>query len=297
MLTKLNCNTAEMTPRLGDLFCGEKQIVGFILKKRGFTIDPATFDKEALDLLYKEDKIIGMIEFFTVEDNDQDAGTATSSRNEMIETMPGTKGYNFIFNNGSCFQNQIQLLHGSKSYEFIPVFDDGSALWAETADGRIKGFDANLFTGVKKYQTSADVAGSTLRVYITPSAMSYWQGAAYNYIGSDFRFNELTPTTGLTITVPILTAAATTTAVSIKTLCSGAPVAGLTTVANWKMRRNDVLEAVTAVVNSGNENYTFTHAALVAGDEISFEINVTGYPVYVLDTNYYAGKSNVVEVV
>lgn len=295
MLTIQNCASSNI-PRLGGLLCGEKLMIGFYLKKRGFLIDPETFDKAALDQLIQEDKLIGMIEFFSVEDADQDAGTATSSRNEVIQTMPGTKGYTFTFNNGSCYQNQLQLLNGRKDYEFIPVFEDGSALFAVTKDGQLKGFDCNLYTGVKQYQISSDVAGSTLMVYITPNAMKFWQGNAYTYESDDFSFDEITPVAGLNIKLPVLVSGATSTTVTITHLCSGATVSGLTTASNWKLERNGVLEAITGTVTEVAGVYTFNHSALVAGDKIRILTSVLGYPVYALDTNYYAGASNIEEV-
>ncbi|WP_027380833.1 hypothetical protein [Chryseobacterium daeguense] len=295
MLKVQNCNISELIPRLGGMFCGEKLLVGFLLKLRGTLIDPATFTKTALDQLIREDKLIGMLEFYNVENNDQEPDTQTSVRKEVIETIPGTKGYNFTFNKGNCFQNELQKLHGSDSYEFIPVFDDGSALFAQTKDGKLKGFDCRLFVGIKQLQTSADVAGSILRVYITPNAMSYWQGASGTFESDEFSFKEITPVAGLRIELGALAAAQTTTTAKITNLCSDTIVSGLTTPANWKMSRNGALEAVTAVAES-NGNYTFTHAALVAGQEISFQTMVSGYPVYVLDTSYFAGKSIETEV-
>ena len=121
--------------------------------------------------------------------------------------------------------------------------------------------------------------------------MKYWQGHSAIVESSEIDFNDLNPITGVSvdITTPLI-AAATSTKVLVTNQCANSRVTGLTIPANWKLRRNGALEAVTAVTELNGE-YTFTHAALVANQEVSFEINEAGYPVYVLDTDYYAGKS------
>jgi hypothetical protein len=77
----------------------------------------------------------------------------------------------------------------------------------------------------------------------------------------------------------------------VTTACSNAEVSGLTTVANWKMVVDGVKTAITAVSAYDNGTYTITHQSLVAGQKIQFVLDDAGYPVYVLDTNYYVGQS------
>lgn len=291
-MKKLKCAITQLIARLGGAFCAEKELVGFWLKRKGFNIDPSTFDKDALDLLISQDKIIGTIGYFSVEDNDQDADFATSVTKERRRTIQGTKGFRFTFDKGSCFQNQLAKLDGSDMYEFIPVFKGGSALFASNRDGTVKGFDAKLFVGIKKLQLSADVAGSTLEVDITPKGMGAWQESSIMYEFDEFGADDIMPIAGLSVELPILVAGATTTTANVTEICAGTVVSGLTTIANWKMERNGVLQAVTAITEV-NGNYTFTHSALVAGDKVRFLTNVAGYDVYPMDTAYYAGSSEI----
>ena len=296
-MKKLSCLLSEFIPRIGGSYCPSKPLVRFILKRKGFSIDPLTFDKEALNLLIAQDKIVGPFDFFSVEDNDQEADFATSVNKTRTQTVPGTKGFRFMFNKGNCFQNEINKLDNSSNYEFVPIFQDGGALWAVNSDGTVKGFDANLFVMVFKVQTSADVAGSTLEIDITPKGMGAWQGGSGMYEGVEFGFDEINPVAGLNIELPILTAGATTTTVKITELCADSAVSGLTSIANWKMERNGVLENVTGTITEVNGKYTFTHGALVANDKVRFMTMSAGYPVYVLDTNYYSGSSAIETVV
>lgn len=296
-MKKLSCLLSEFIPRIGGSYCPSKPLVRFILKRKGFSIDPLTFDKEALNLLIAQDKIVGPFDFFSVEDNDQEADFATSVNKTRTQTIPGTKGFRFMFNKGNCFQNEINKLDNSSNYEFVPIFQDGGALWAVNSDGTVKGFDANLFVMVFKVQTSADVAGSTLEIDITPKGMGAWQGGSGMYEGVEFGFDEINPVAGLNIELPILTAGATTTTVKITELCADSAVSGLTSIANWKMERNGVLENVTGTITEVNGKYTFTHGALVANDKVRFMTMSAGYPVYVLDTNYYSGSSAIETVV
>lgn len=296
-MKKLSCLLSEFIPRIGGSYCPSKPLVRFILKRKGFSIDPLSFDKKALNLLIAQDKIVGPFDFFSVEDNDQEADFATSVNKTRTQTIPGTKGFRFMFNKGNCFQNEINKLDNSSNYEFVPIFQDGGALWAVNSDGTVKGFDANLFVMVFKVQTSADVAGSTLEIDITPKGMGAWQGGSGMYEGVEFGFDEINPVAGLNIELPILTAGATTTTVKITELCADSAVSGLTSIANWKMERNGVLENVTGTITEVNGKYTFTHGALVANDKVRFMTMSAGYPVYVLDTNYYSGSSAIETVV
>lgn len=295
-MKELKCSITQLIPRLGGLFCAEKELIGFFLKRKGSNINPETFGKTALDTLIKEDKLIGMLGFFSVENNDQESDYATSVTKERRKTIHGTKGFRFVFDKNACFQNQLNKLDGSDNYEFIPVFKGGSSLWAKNRDGSIKGFDCKLFVGIKQLQVSADVAGSTLEVDITPRGMASWQDSAVMYQNDEFGFDEITPVAGLDLEMPILAVGQTTTTIRITELCADAVVSGLTKAANWSIERNGVLESVTGTVTEVNGNYTFTHTAYAANDKIRFMTNVAGYPVYVFDNNYYAGESELVTV-
>lgn len=294
MLQKNKCNSAVSIARLGGLFCAEKSIVGFILKRKGFSINPLTFTKTVLDGLIQEDKILGMIPYFSVEDSDEDASFQTSGTGDKTKTREGTKGFKFMFDKGACFQNELQKLDNSSNYEFIPVLEDGSAQFAIKKDGTLIGFDARLFTGLRKLRLNDEMAGATLEIQIQRTGMTYWQNSADVFEADDFAWNEIAPVAGLNIVTPVLVAAATSTAVSVTNLCSDAPVVGLTDATNWKMSRNGVLEAVSAVsYDPVTLKYTLTHAALVATNKISFVTNKDGQGVYVIDTNYYSGSSMV----
>ena len=152
MLLQNTCSVSLMTPKLGGLFCDEKAVVGFLLKRRGFEIDPATFDKTALDTLVQEEKLIGSISFFNAEDNDEEASYSTSITGERTKIRDGIKRYRFMFDKGSCFQNELNKLDNSSDWEFVPVFEDGKALFAVKKDGKLIGFDAKLFNGTRKFK-------------------------------------------------------------------------------------------------------------------------------------------------
>ena len=296
MLKIKKCNEAGLIARLGGMFCGEEMVTGVIFADRRVRFDPATFTKTILDDFIQKDWIIGTVEIDAAEDADVDPGYSDLANGKSIKNTDGVKKWNMTFYKNSCFQNQLQKLDKSERYSIFLVFADGSVIGQQMKDGKIKGFDARLFTGIKKVKTAAEGGGSTLRIDLAPSAMKYWQGQSVVFEADDVAFDELNPITGVSVDIETaLVAAATTTKVKISNMCADSPVSGLTTPANWKLRRNGTLEAVTAITEVNGE-YTFTHAALVANDEISFEINEGGYPVYVLDTDYYAGKSETEKV-
>lgn len=291
MLRIKKCSIADMVARLGGLFCDEEQVSGFILADRSVRLDPETFTKTVLDDLIQKDMIIGTVKFFSAEDADVDPTFTDSSTGESTKQTLGIKKWNFMFNKGNCFQNELQKLDKSERYSIFLVFQDGTILGQYMKDGKIKGFNVKTFTGIKKVKTAAEGGGSTLRIDLLPDAMKYWQGRSALVESPEIDFTELNPVTGVSVDiVSVLAAAATSTKVKVTNMCANSPVSGLTTPANWKMSRNGVLEAVTAVTEVNGE-YTFTHAALAANNNISFVINEAGYPVYVLDTDYYAGQS------
>lgn len=290
-LTIKKCNAEDQVARLGGRFCDEDQVSGFILADRSVKFDPVAFTKTVLDDLIQKDKIIGTAKFFSADDNDEEANFTTSSTGKRSKNTQGIKRWKFMFNKGNCFQNELQKLDKSERYAILLVMQDGAVLGALLNDGKIKGFDASLFTGIKKVKTTAEGVGSTLEVDLEPDAMKYWQGQSVLFESDEIDFTQLNPVTGVSIDITTpLVAAATSTKVKISNACASSVVTGLTTPANMKMRRNGTLEAITAITEVNGE-YTFTHAALVANDMVSFEINEAGFPVYVLDTDYYAGKS------
>lgn len=291
MLRIKKCSISDIVARLGGLFCDEEQVSGFILADRRVRLDPATFTKTILDGLIQKDQIIGTVKFFSAEDADVDPTFTDSPLGESTKQNLGVKKWNFTFNKGNCFQNEIQKLDKSENYSIFLVFTDGSILGQHMKDGRIKGFNVKLFTGIKKVKTAAEGGGSTLRIDLLPDAMKYWQGQSALVESDEIDFTELNPVTGVSVDIiSPLAAAATSTKVKVTNMCANSVVSGLTTPANWKLSRNGVLEAVTAVTEVNGE-YTFTHMALAANDKVFFVINEAGYPVYVLDTDYYAGKS------
>ncbi len=298
MLKQSFCGSAEMIARLGGAFCGEKLVTGFALLDRRVEIDPATFNKTALDKIIQEDKFIGKISFFNVEDNDQEADYNTSVRKERSRSIPGTKGYRFTFDKGSSFQNELAKLDNSDNYSFVPIFEDGSALFAIKANGKLMGFACKLFVGVKKLKTTSEVSGSTLEVDILPDAMIYWQKSENVFESDEFSFNEINPIIKLAVSTGVLTNTATTTKVKVTEAFSNANVTGLTDAAKWKIEEDGVIGNITNVAyDASAQEYTLTHSALATGKKVRFITSDNGLRVISLDTNYYTGESELKAVV
>lgn len=298
MLKQSFCGSAEMIARLGGAFCGEKLVTGFALLDRRVEIDPATFNKTALDKIIQEDKFIGKISFFNVEDNDQEADYNTSVRKERSRSIPGTKGYRFTFDKGSSFQNELAKLDNRDNYSFVPIFEDGSALFAIKANGKLMGFACKLFVGVKKLKTTSEVSGSTLEVDILPDAMIYWQKSENVFESDEFSFNEINPIIKLAVSTGVLTNTATTTKVKVTEAFSNANVVGLTDASKWKIEEDGVIGNITNVAyDASAQEYTLTHSALATGKKVRFITSDNGLRVISLDTNYYTGESELKSVV
>ncbi len=290
MLELVKCNIADMIARLGGLFCNDKQVLGMILITRDVQFDPATFTKTAFDEVVQKDKVIGTIKIQGGEDANVDASFTDLQSGERIQNNQGLKRWNFTFYKGGRWQNELQKLNESENYAVIFVFDDDSILVQQLKNGKVKGFDVNLFVGIRNVKFGAEGGGTTLMVDLTKAAMSYWQGSSAIYKSSEIDFMEIQPIAELSLKVPVLTAGQTTTVIEITEAGGNTPVPGLTTAANWKLVRNGAKENITTLTGQ-NGTYTFTHAALTAGQEVYFMTEVAGYPIYVLAQGYFVGKS------
>lgn len=291
MLTQVKCNVSELTARLGGFFCDEERIVKLNLYKRGVRRDPATFDKTALDTLISQDKFIGALEFFSEEDNYGDPSYTESAAGDRYKNNDGSVRFTFNFmRKGNCFHNQMYRLDRSENYSITFVTESGKELCKLTKEGKYAGFDCNLFVDNKKLKFGAEGGGSTLMVDILSYELKDWNSKAILVEASDFDFKEINPITELNIEVLNLNASSSTSVVKVTTACSNAEVAGLTTAANWKMVVNGTKIAITSI-SALNGTYTITRGTLTTGQKVKFVLDVAGYPVYVLDTNYYVGES------
>lgn len=291
MLTQVKCNVSELTARLGGFFCDEERIVKLNLYKRGVKRDPLTFNKTALDTLISQDKFIGALEFFSEEDNYGDPSYTESAAGDRYKNNDGSVRFTFNFmRKGNCFHNQMYRLDRSENYSITFVTESGKELCKLTKEGKYAGFDCNLFVDNKKLKFGAEGGGSTLMVDILSYELKDWNSKAILVEASDFDFKEINPITEVHIEVPNLVSGATTTKVKVTTACSNAEVAGLTTTANWKIIVDGVKYAITSI-SALNGTYTLTHTTINIGHKVKFVLDVAGYPVYVLDTNYYVGES------
>jgi hypothetical protein len=291
MLTQVKCNVSELTARLGGFFCDEERIVKLNFYKRGVRRDPATFNKTALDTLISQDKFIGALEFFSEEDNYGDPSYTESAAGDRYKNNDGSVRFKFNFmRKGNCFHKQMYILDRSENYSITFVTESGKELCKLTKDGKYAGFDCNLFVDNKKLKFGAEGGGSTLMVDILSYELKDWNSKAILVEASDFDFKEINPITEVNIQSLPLYAGDSMSLVKVITACSNAEVAGLTNEANWKIVVDGVKNAVSSI-SALNGTYTVTHEVLTAGKKVKFVLEVAGYPVYVLDTNYYVGES------
>lgn len=291
MLTQVKCNVSELTARLGGFFCDEERIVKLNFYKRGVKRDPATFNKTALDTLISQDKFIGALEFFSEEDNYGDPNYTESAAGDRYKNNDGSVRFTFNFmRKGNCFHNQLHRLDRSENYSITFVTESGKELCKLTKDGKYAGFDCNLFVDNKKLKFGAEGGGSALMVDILSYELKDWNSKAILVEASDFEFKEINPITEVNIQRLSTYAGNTVSTLKVTTACSNAGVSGLTTAANWKVVVDGVKNVVLSV-SALNGDYTISHTPLNIGQKVKFVLDVAGYPVYVLDTNYYVGQS------
>lgn len=298
MLKRLNCAAALLLPLLGGLFCGTKMMVGFALLQRGVEIDPTNFGKDQLDELVASGQFIGTLKYYNGENNNQEAQMATSTRGERSKRIEGIKGWTFVFDKSNCFQNELNKLDGSDWYSVIPILEDGSGVFNVKSNGKLTGFDAKMFVGIYDIPLTADVTGANVQVDLTPDGTARWQSSADVFTPDEFRFDELTPIAGLRVEIDPVVAGATSVTATVSGLCSGNPIVGLMDIANWKISKDGVLSVPSNIAyNATTKKYLFTTTALVAGQKIQLLTSADGNPVYVKDTAYYSGQSQILTVV
>lgn len=298
MLKRLNCAAALLLPLLGGLFCGTKMMVGFALLERGTEIDPSAFGKDQVDELISSGKLIPTLKYYNGENNNQEADYATSTRKERSKRIEGIKGWTFVFDKSNCFQNVLNKLDNYDWYGIIPILEDGSGVFNVKSNGMLTGFDAKLFVGIYDIPLTADVTGANVQVDLTPDGTARWQSSADVFMPDEFRFDEITPVAGLRVEIDPAVAGATSVTATVTGLCSGNSIVGLTDMGNWKISKDGVLSAPTAIVyNASTKKYSFTTTALVAGQKVQLLTSADGNPVYVKDTAYYSGQSQTLTVV
>lgn len=298
MLKRLNCAAALLLPLLGGLFCGTKMMVGFALLQRGVEIDPANFGKDQLDELVASGQFIGTLKYYNGENNNQEADYATSTRKERSKRIEGVKGWSFVFDKSNCFQNELNKLDNSDWYCIVPILEDGSGVFNVKSNGKLTGFDSKIFVGIYDIPLTADVTGANVQVDLTPDGTARWQSNADVFSPDEFRFDEITPVAGLRVELDPIVDGATSVTATITGLCSGNSIVGLTDMANWKVSKDGVLSAPSAIAyNATTKKYSFTTTTVDAGTEVQLLTSADGNPVYVKDTAYYSGQSQTLTVV
>lgn len=298
MFTQFNCSKNNAVAFLGGLQCEIPKMVGVALWKAG-TVFPDNFGKTELDVLIQEGAFIGSVMGDSIENNDTEATYSESIMKIRSQTDKGRKGWNLTFDKTPCFHNELNKLNNSENWHFTPVLEDGSLFAYESADGTHKPFPAKIFVGLYMLPImGVDEKGTVVGIDLLPKSLYNWQNSGVVLTNDEIDFTEVNPIAGANITLPILTAAAVTTAVKVGNICSDAAITGLVTPAMWKLERNGVLESVTAVsYDAATAKYTLTHAALVAGQKVRFLLSENGNEIIAIDTNYYAGASAIKTVV
>lgn len=299
MLKINSCDQSEFLPALGGIKCANKMMVGFNLIRRDVRIDLSTFDKDALDKLIETGKWIGYLEPFQKENANQDAQYATSVQGQRSQKVKAIKGWTFTFDEGNCFNNEMEKLNNSRLWSFAPVLEDGSIILNQFSDGKAGGFESNLFTGVFDLPLTADVSGSQLMVDLTPKGSRDWATNSILVSALDFQFDEITPIKGIRMVLPtVITGVATSVAVNVSELCASTVDNFATSSAfTFEVKNNAgvvTYNAPSAVVQNGNV-LTFTVTAFGAGKTVKLVTKNSTSNTYGVAKNnefYYYGESN-----
>lgn len=298
MLKRLNCESEALLPLLGGRWCPMGRMVGFGMLERGVEIDPANFGKDQVDELIASGQMIGFVEFWTAENSNTDPQTATATSGEESERIAGLKGWSFVFDKSILFQNELNKLKNSDRYAPFPILEDGNAVFAVKKNGKLTGFDSRLFVGIYDIPLTADVTGANLRIQLTRFATELYQSSSDVVVADEFRFTDIKPVEGLRIELDPIVDGATSITATITSLGVGSPVVGLTDMANWKISKDGVLSAPSAIAyNATTKKYSFTTTAVSDGQEVQLLTSADGNPVYVKDTAYYSGQSQTLTVV
>lgn len=299
MLKINSCDQSEFLPALGGIKCANKMMVGFNLIRRDVRIDLSTFDKDALDELIGTGKWIGYLEPFQKENANQDAQYATSVQGQRSQKVKAIKGWKFTFDEGNCFNNEMEKLNNSRLWSFAPVLEDGSIILNQFSDGKAGGFEANLFTGVFDLPLTADVSGSQLMVDLTPKGSRDWATNSILVSALDFQFDEITPIKGLRIVLsPFINGTTTGISANISELCAS-------TLDDFNGYPIFIFEVKN---NAGVINYSLPTSVVQNGNVLTFFINAFGagktvklvtknstsntYGIAKKNEFYYYGESN-----
>lgn len=266
----------------------------------GFEFDGTqTLNQTYVQQLQSEGKLIILKGAKTFTDN---------SSEDIIETLEdGTKQvatlglYEFAlsFINGLAFHSALHSLNSFGSYNVLFVDRDGNILGTKASSGELKGFSVGMIQAMKlSFPTDAVGQKEGLGFQLTNRMEldTNYVYIAQNQLGSYYPQNE----DGINEVVlsfdSVPADLGTTIVVNAKMKQNqGVFVGALTT--NFLITRDGVTESQT-VVESPEGTYTFTVAALAAGEVITVQLynSSNNKPIITLDSDLYQSKEISVSV-
>lgn len=293
-----SCDVTLKKVSLGGLFCGNKKVVNFFIGTKDVEFSKSTTLTQISDYI-KAGKLMFFPIHDGIEDADKDPQYAQNTFQEDIFTGGGIKGWNLMWNQGVCFQNEIAKLYDLKGYGVGLVMEDGTIIVRRKKNGAYGLYDASFLEKLYKVRTGGDMAGAGLGVQLKYIATNSWQRESANIESTEIDFREVTLTTGLKIEFAQVVAGTNDqVVVSIKQACHNSNVE-ITGTNKFGAYMSGILTPVTSYsYDPVTKLYTLTLVTdYASGDSLQIiTMDALGNTTIQIGTAYYYGESEIITV-
>lgn len=295
-----SCDVTLKKVSLGGLFCGNKKVVNFFIGTMDVEFSKSTTLQQISDYI-KAGKLMFFPNHDSIEDADKDPQYASNTFQEDIFVGGGIKGWNLMWNQGVCFQNEIAKLYDLKGYGVGLVMEDGTVIVKRKKNGAYGLYEASFLEKLYKVRTGADMAGSGLGVQLKYIATNSWQRESANIESTEIDFRDVTLTTGLRIEfAQVVAGPSDTVKVTVKQACHNSNVE-ITGTDKFSAYKNGELYPVFAFTYDPlTKIYTLDFGPgnnFVSGDKLQIvTMDALGNTTIQIGTAYYYGESEIITV-
>ena len=281
------------TPGTGAGQCPIDQLgdmLGIGLLNKGTTLDVVTdsLTENSFRTLITGGKLHQLLDREAFEQNTPENDLYTSPEGLITSIRAGKPQFGLTYSKGLCFHKALYELQGKNRWDAILYFDKGMLMAVNTANTKIKGFDAgSLIVGTYMFQQGTEIekGKATIQFKSAEEFNTKWVYFPYEELGfspleidgvidTNLQFAEAPANSGTTVKVKVLDGC--NTSINYTSLFDA--------VGDYSLKVNGVAKTITAVaVADGVATLTFT-GALATGNKV--EVSLNGV-VSDAEMNYY----------
>ena len=281
------------TPGTGTGQCPIDQLgdmLGIGLLNKGTTLDVVTdsLTEASFRTLITSGKLHQLLDREAFEQNTPENDLYTSPEGLITSIRAGKPQFGLTYSKGLCFHKALYELQGKNRWDAILYFDKGILMATNTANTKVKGFDAgSLIVGTYMFQQGTEIekGKATIQFKSAEEFNTKWVYFPYEELGfspleidgvidTNLQFAEAPANAGTTVKVSVLDGC--NTSINYTSLFDA--------VGDYSLKVNGVAKTISAVaVANGVATLTFT-GALATSNKVEASLNGV---VEDAEMNYY----------